>query len=143
MFGRTSAPIALRLPQKVTSIKPLEQEREEGKYNRAKHFKKMKKQFEEHRARKGKVLKGHEIDIHRPAIAVSDDDFEEYEEFLAWKRKHGLRATIRKMAKHQGVDDNDDQQEVRDRIAEKKTAADVSRLNRAIAKQEETARDIQ
>lgn len=31
MFGRTSAPIALRLPQKVTSIKPLEQEREEGK----------------------------------------------------------------------------------------------------------------
>lgn len=39
-----------------------------------------------------------------PAIAVSDDDFEEYEEFLAWKRKHGLRATIKKMARHERSD---------------------------------------
>jgi len=44
----------------------------------------------------GKVL---DYDHAPPAIAVSDDDFEEYEEFLAWKRKHGLRATIRRMAK--------------------------------------------
>ena len=71
-----------------------------------------------------------------PAIAVSDDDFEEYEEFLNWKKKHGLRATIRKMARNQGVD------EEREEIRQKNTARDVSRLNRAIAKQEETARDI-
>lgn len=71
-----------------------------------------------------------------PAIAVSDDDFEEYEEFLAWKKKHGLRATIRKMARKQGVD------EERDEVEHRKTARDVSRLNKAIAKQEETARDI-
>lgn len=76
-----------------------------------------------------------------PAIAVSDDDFEEYEEFLAWKKKHGLRATIRKMARRQGVDEPDDR-DLRDRVKERETARDVSRLNKAIAKQEETARDI-
>ena len=63
----------------------------------------MKDQFERKRARrdsKGKVIQGREVDFDRPpAIAVSDDDFEEYEEFLAWKKKHGLRATIRKMAR--------------------------------------------
>lgn len=71
-----------------------------------------------------------------PAIAVSDDDFEEYEEFLAWKKKHGLRATIRKMARRQGIDAEEEA------IQHRKTARDVSRLNKAIAKQEETARDI-
>ena len=39
------------------------------------------------------------MDFDTAPIAVSDDDFEEYQEFLAWKKKHGLRATIRKMAK--------------------------------------------
>ena len=44
---------------------------------------------------------------------MSDDDYEEYEEFLAWKKKHGLRATIRKMARNSGVDEERDEVERR------------------------------
>jgi len=72
-----------------------------------------------------------------PAIAVSDDDFEEYEEFLAWKRKHGLRATIKKMAKRDrfrsdSTDSDDDP--VPTVVSDAKTSKKVSKLNRAIAK---------
>ena len=59
----------------------------------------MKEKFDRKRDRKGRVIQGRKMDFDTAPIAVSDDDFEEYKEFLAWKKKHGLRATIRKMAK--------------------------------------------
>lgn len=61
----------------------------------------MKDQFKARKNGRAKaaVITGREVrgaDI--PAIAISDDDFEEYEEFLAWKKKYGLRATLKRLA---------------------------------------------
>lgn len=58
---------------------------------------------------------------------VADDDFEEYDEFLRWKRKHGLRANVRRMARHHRKHfpkdgETDQEKTVRDlknRVAEK------------------------